>query len=58
MTLRNVAFSKNQRRREKEAEKEWEKEREEYLKLLAEYGMTEEEDEALADAQYSLFEFI
>ena len=54
MTLRNVAFSKNQRRREKE----WEKEREEYLKLLDEYGMTEEEDEALADAQYSLFEFI
>ena len=28
------------------------KEREEYLKLLAEHGMTEEEDEAMAHLMY------
>ena len=33
-------------------------EREEYLKLLAEYGMTEEEDEALASIQYDEYGFI
>ena len=34
------------------------KDREEYLKLLEEYGITEQEDEALTDVQYSLCEFI
>jgi DNA-binding MarR family transcriptional regulator len=32
--------------------------REEYLKLLAEYGMTEEEDEAMSHIQYQECGFI